>query len=113
LLSLEFATKSGSLSKAINIAASNPNVAPGLFWTSGFKVTTERSEWCAVGRTVLTPQWAPGEPSGGEVEKCLAADASPSSVLLTDQDCAKELRYICEVLYFQFSDMYNGGFTSR
>jgi len=102
LLSLEFATKPGSLSKAIKIAASNPNIAPGLFWTSGFKVTTERSEWCAVGRTVLTPQWAPGEPSGGEVEKCLAADASPSSVFLTDKDCANKLRYICEVICLIF-----------
>jgi len=98
LLSLEFSTKSGSLSKAMKSAASNPNVASGLFWTSGFKVTTERSEWCAVARTVLKPQWAPGEPSGGEVEKCLAADASPSSILLTDKDCAEELRYICEVI---------------
>jgi len=56
----------------------------------------KKHEWCAVNRTVIKPQWKSGEPTLG-AEKCLAVDASPAAALLTDLDCTKELKYICEV----------------
>jgi hypothetical protein len=53
------------------------------------------TRWCSINKLAIKPQWAPGEPTMG-AEGCVAVDATSTTALLTDQDCAKQLNFVCE-----------------
>jgi hypothetical protein len=72
---------------------------PALYWTSGMHYDCENTtRWCSINKLAIKPQWAPGEPTMG-AEGCVAVDATGTSALLTDQDCAKQLNFVCEVKF--------------
>ena len=79
----------------------NKSTNPGDFWTSGTDSGCDSAYgWCAVNKLFRQAKWANGQPDNkGGNEHCVAVEITKSSVLLQDLDCAKKLRYVCEVIF--------------
>lgn len=59
--------------------------------------------WCSVNKLVMKASWAGGQPdnSGGK-ENCLGLNMVGEKVELQDEDCLKQLSFICEVMCSKF-----------
>jgi hypothetical protein len=80
----------------------NKSTDPGDFWTSGTDSGCDSAHgWCAVNKLFRQAKWAPGQPDNkvGGIENCVSVEITKSSALLHDQNCAKKLRYVCEVIF--------------
>jgi len=61
--------------------------------------------WCAVNKLVYKGVWAKGQPDNtGGKENCLGVNLDKDKAELHDEDCSKEMFYICEVKIYIFCE---------
>jgi len=78
----------------------NKSIPAGKYWTSASDEGCEKAfGWCTVNKLVWKGIWAPGEPNNARgKENCVAVNLDTNKAELQDEDCTKEMLYVCEVI---------------
>jgi len=83
----------------INLPA-NKSIPAGQYWTSASDEGCENAfGWCAVNKLVWKGVWETGQPDNlGGKENCVGLNLDTSKAEIRDEDCTKQMLYICEAL---------------